>query len=210
MPWSTPTLRDVRGAVRDAVRGRLPGADANVPNSVLRVLSDAMGALCHLTLQYVDWLALQLMPDTAETEWLDRFGNIWLVNADGSTGRKLATPAVGSVNITATTTNVFVPAGTTLTYSGTQVNYVTTQDSSPPSGVPTETPIIALTPGSNGNLDPETELGVISVMPGIGDVSVVSLIGGTDTETDAYCGNGLINCRSGTVEDASVPTLMMP
>ena len=49
MPWSTPTLRDVRSTIRDAITGRLPGADANVPNSVLRVLSDAMGALCHLT-----------------------------------------------------------------------------------------------------------------------------------------------------------------
>ena len=63
MPWATPTLRDVRSAVRDAVNGRLPGADANVPNSVLRVISDAMGALCHLVLQYVDWLSRQLLPD---------------------------------------------------------------------------------------------------------------------------------------------------
>ena len=54
MPWKTPTLREVRGLVRDSVRASLPGADANVPNSVLRVLSDNQGALCHLTLQYID------------------------------------------------------------------------------------------------------------------------------------------------------------
>ena len=98
MPWSTPTLRDVRSLVRDAVNASLPGADANVPNSVLRVLSDNQGALCHLTLQYVDWLSLQLLPDTAETEWLDRHGDIWLVNADGSTGRKMATLASGTAS----------------------------------------------------------------------------------------------------------------
>ena len=51
------------------------------------------GALCHLTLQYIDWLSLQLLPDTAETEWLDRHGQIWLVNADGTTGRKMASAA---------------------------------------------------------------------------------------------------------------------
>ena len=96
MPWSTPTLREVRSLVRDAVNASLPGADANVPNSVLRVLSDNQGALCHLTLQYVDWLSLQLLPDTAETEWLDRHGEIWLVNADGSPGRKMATLATGT------------------------------------------------------------------------------------------------------------------
>ena len=63
MPWSTPTLREVRGLVRDNIRAFLPGADATPQNSVLRVTSDVQGALCHLTLQYVDWLALQLLPD---------------------------------------------------------------------------------------------------------------------------------------------------
>src|SRR3954463_10070614 len=113
MPWSTPTLREVRTTVRDAIRGQLPGADATVPNSVLRVLSDSQGALCHLTLQYLDWLALQLLPDTAETEWLDRHGDIWLTNADGTTGRKVATLAEGSVIFTGTGGSV-VPTGTRL------------------------------------------------------------------------------------------------
>src|SRR4030095_12743419 len=94
MPWVTPQLRDVRSLVRDSIRASLPGADALVPNSVLRVLSDNQGALCHLTLQYIDWLALQLLPDTAETEWLDRHGDIWLVNADGATRRKEPTPSL--------------------------------------------------------------------------------------------------------------------
>src|ERR1700747_2778641 len=113
MPWTTPLLRDVRSLVRDAVAASLPGADANVPNSVLRVMSDAMGALCHLTLQYIDWLALQLLPDTAETEWLDRHGQIWLVNADGTLGRKLATLASGSATFTGTLGAV-VPQNTQL------------------------------------------------------------------------------------------------
>jgi uncharacterized phage protein gp47/JayE len=184
LPWSTPTLKTVRSMVRDAVQGSLPGADASVPNSVLRVVCDIMGALCHLVLQYIDWLALQLLPDTAETEWLDRHAQIWLVNADGSTGRKLATPATGEAAFTAATTNVFVPAGTRLTYSGTAVTYVTTMDISPPTGVPTNAPIIALSPGANTNLDPGTELGLASTVSGISDVAVVSLTGGTDTETD--------------------------
>src|SRR6516164_10581286 len=102
MPWSTPILRDVRALVRDAVNASLPGADANVPNSVLRVLSDNQGALCHLTLQYIDWLSLQLLPDTAETVWLDRHGQIWLVNADGSLGRKQPLPASGTVGFSGT------------------------------------------------------------------------------------------------------------
>src|SRR5262245_47045047 len=114
MPWATPTLRDVRGFVRDYIRGSLPGADATIPNSVLRVMSDVQGALCHLTLQYIDWLALQLLPDTAEREWLDRHGDIWLVNSDGTTGRKLATLAQGTATFTGLQGGVVVPRGSQL------------------------------------------------------------------------------------------------
>ena len=123
MPWSTPQLREVRSLVRDNVRASLPGADANVPNSVLRVLSDAQGGLCHLTLQYIDWLALQLLPDTAEDEWLDRHGVIWLVNADGTKGRKQATFANGEVLFTGVDGSI-VPAASQLS-NGT-IDYETT------------------------------------------------------------------------------------
>ena len=60
MPWSTPTLAELRGLNRDFIAAYLPGADASVPNSVLRVLSDANSGLAALTLQYLDWLARQL------------------------------------------------------------------------------------------------------------------------------------------------------
>jgi uncharacterized phage protein gp47/JayE len=185
MPWSTPILRDVRSAVRDAIAGRLPGADANVPNSVLRVLSDAMGALCHLVLQYIDWLALQLLPDTAETEWLDRHGHIWLVNSDGSTGRKLATVATGTVDFFTTNGSVIVPTGTQLSYN-TGVTYQTTADIlTDPSGLPTPAPVTALDPGIIGNLEQGIQLALLTPLGGTVDaVTVYTLDGGTDDETD--------------------------
>src|SRR6516165_9735358 len=152
MPWQTPTLKTVRGLVRDSIRGNLPGADASVPNSVLRVMSDAMGALCHLTLQFIDWLALQLLPDTAEHEWLDRHGDIWLKNADGTTGRKMATLAVGSVTLTGVSGTV-VPLATQLTApNGTQ--YETLQLTVILADAPIEVGARALDPGAQGNLNP--------------------------------------------------------
>ena len=83
MPWTTPTLRAVRETVRGEITTTL-GRASFVGNSVLRVMADASAAVCHLTLRYLDWVTLQLLPDTAEHEWLDRHANIWLVNADGS------------------------------------------------------------------------------------------------------------------------------
>jgi uncharacterized phage protein gp47/JayE len=178
LPWSTPTLKEVRSLVRDDVRSSLPGADASVPNSVLRVLSDAQGGLCHLTLQYIDWLALQLLPDTAETVWLDRHGAIWLVNSDGSRGRKQATFASGSVTVTGVVGTV-VPTATQLDGP---VGYETTADVTIGSG-PSETTARALDPGSVGNMNNGDTLAV-SVPGADSTATVVSMTGGTDTETD--------------------------
>jgi uncharacterized phage protein gp47/JayE len=187
MPWNTPTLRDVRGLTRDMLHATLPGADANVPNSVLRVLSDSQGALCHLTLQYIDWLALQLLPDTAETEWLDRHGAIWLKNADGTIGRKQATLASGTVTMTGTALSP-VPVGTQMLsaiaggvgYETTELIYLASNTA------PTPVPVRALDPGSAGNLPAGTALTINNAgLTGVTNAAtVLELNGGTDTETD--------------------------
>lgn len=184
MPWSTPTLAEVRGMVRDSIRAKLPGADAMVPNSVLRILSDAQGGQCHTNLQYIDWLALQLLPDTAETEWLDRHGDIWLVNADGTTGRKMATLAEGSALFTAIVGGIIVPIGTRLEYRS--VGYETTQQAvSAPDGAQFEIPVRALDPGAAGNIESGESMGIVTGVDGLtGDAEVVTMTGGTDTETD--------------------------
>lgn len=185
MPWNTPTLKNVRGLVRDSIRGRLPGADATIPNSVLRVMSDTQGALCHLTLQYVDWLALQLIPDTAETEWLDRHADIWLVNSDGTTGRKLPTLAEGVVTLTGTIAGIVVPIASQL-QGGNFVVYETTEVVSiAESSAPSPVAIRALDPGTAGNADAGDSLILSTPPPGvIGEAIVVTLTGGVDTEND--------------------------
>ena len=195
MPWSTPPLRDVRSLVRDAVNASLPGADANIPNSVLRVMSDNQGALCHLTLQYVDWLALQLLPDTAETEWLDRHGNIWLVNADGSKGRKLATLSTGSGEFqgiidgtvipanTQLQSGVGMPAGSDSPYAS--VTFETLQDITVSGSAVVTGNIRCLDPGSFGNLPDGSGLTINPPINGVSStVFAYGLTGGTDDETD--------------------------
>jgi uncharacterized phage protein gp47/JayE len=195
MPWSTPTLRAVRELVRDAVNASLPGADANVPNSVLRVLSDNQGALCHLTLQYIDWLSLQLLPDTAETEWLDRHGQIWLVNADGSTGRKMATLATGQAQFQGIVDGTVIPTGTQLqsaaalpaTFSSPNsvVTFETLEDITTSASSPVTGNIRAVDAGSFGNLPDGSSLAINPSIPGVSSTAYAfNLTGGTDTETD--------------------------
>jgi hypothetical protein len=90
--WTKQTLNQVRIMMRDDIVAAFSGVVV-IGNSVLRVMSDTYAGLGHLTLRYIDWLSEQFLPDTSEKEWLDRQGDIWLVNADGSVGSKSTTQA---------------------------------------------------------------------------------------------------------------------
>jgi uncharacterized phage protein gp47/JayE len=187
MPWQTPTLYQVRSLVRDQIHGSLPGSDATIPNSVLRVLSDSQGALCFLTLEYIDWLALQLMPDTAEAEWLDRHGQIWLKNSDGTVGRKLATVATGSVLVQRTPNIVIgstiLPIYSQLTGGG--VTYETLQQAILVDDSPVPVSVQARDPGSIGNQAQGSLLSITNPPFGVSSQATVQLMtGGTDDETD--------------------------
>lgn len=167
--------------VRDDVTAALNGA-VLIGNSVLRVIADSQAGLAHLVLRYIDWLARQLLPDTAEQEWLDRHGDIWLVNADGSVGRKGATLATGTVTMTGTV-GVIVPSGTTLEYS-TDLVYETTEQIT--LGVtPTSVAVRAINPGTIGNRLSGDTLSLPNSINGITDSATVVEIGGAvDEETD--------------------------
>jgi uncharacterized phage protein gp47/JayE len=183
MPWVTPTLKETRVLVRDQVRANLTGADASIPNSILRVLSDVTGAMAHLVLQFVQWATRQMLPDTAEAEWLDRHANMWLKNSDGTTGRKLATLAVGQVALTGATW-VTVPIGQRL-QSDTGVEYETTETVFLASGgAITPTPARALDPGAIGNLEPGAAMTVINPPSGVdATAAAIGMDFGVDEES---------------------------
>lgn len=177
MPWTTPALAELRGLNRDFVAAYLPGADATVPNSVLRVLSDSNAGLAALTLQYLDWLARQLMVDTAEREWLDRFGQIWLG------GRKAATFAEGVVLLSGTAGTI-VPAGSRLSQSAGGIEYETLALATL-TGSDTSVAVRALTPGILGNQDTGASLTVSTAIPGLDAAASSEVIeGGVDVEGD--------------------------
>jgi uncharacterized phage protein gp47/JayE len=185
MPWSTPSLKKVRELTRDAITAALYGASF-IGNNVLRVMADAMSGLAHHVLRYIDWLALQLLPDTAETEWLDRHGEIWLVNSDGTIGRKLATLAFGSIAATGTA-GVVIPLGATLMSrpaTGLPTNYETIEQAIV-GQTSTSIKVRALDAGSAGNM---AATQVITFTPAINgvdaDASVIAIAGGADDETD--------------------------
>jgi uncharacterized phage protein gp47/JayE len=182
MPWTTPTLDELRALNRDNITGKLRSGPM-IPNSVLRVMADANAGLAYLTLLYLDWLAEQLMPDTAEKEWLDRFGDIWLTNADGSRGRKTATFATGVANITGIN-GTPLASGSELSAT-TATGTVTLQTTNDIVVGSTATPVnfVALTPGALG-LIIGSSLTLTVAVAGVSDVILATIIDGIDEETD--------------------------
>lgn len=181
MPWSTPTLEQLRSLNRDNVTAQLHSGPM-IPNSVLRVMSDANAGLAYLTLLYIDWLSKQLLPDTAETEWLDRFAAIWLKQ-----GRKAATFASASITFTGIG-GITMPAGTIVlgavnNTTGSSIPF-TTQASVVIGTLPTTVSAVAVNPGATGLVIGST-LALQTGIAGINGVGTVTAItDGIDQETD--------------------------
>jgi len=181
MPWTTPTLGQIRILVRDDIVAAFSGA-VTIGNSVLRVMADAMSGLGHLTLRYIDWLGRQFLPDTAEKDWLDRHADIWLVNADNSVGRKNATFAMGTVTMTGVNGNL-VASGTDMRSSN-GIMYETTEQITIGS-VATPVVVKAVDAGALGNLGAGETIVLTNIIDGVDSIAtVVDIGGGIDEEDD--------------------------
>jgi uncharacterized phage protein gp47/JayE len=182
MPWTTPTLLQVRKNARGYIMAALPGADALVPNSNMRVIADMDAGLAHENHQHLDWVADQLLPVTNEAEFLDRWAFMYLVNADNSRGRKMATFASGTGTAVGTI-GAIIPAGTLLS-GGNSVDYQTTQQATIGGDGTTTLNLTALTAGTVGNLDTGSMLGGLALNGVTTSVTIITMDNGVDTETD--------------------------
>lgn len=175
MPFNRPTLPElINTALADllsrlGVDDALRRADAQVQ---ARVLAGGLTGLYG----YISWVAQQIIPDTAEAEYLDRWANIWGVP------RKPASASTGSVSFTVQAGAV-VPSGTILqALDG--ARYATTTDAS--GTAPTYTaPVQAVVAGAAGNRSTGQVLALISPIAGVQATAVAgALDGGADIETD--------------------------
>ena len=188
MPWQTPTLQSLRQLNRANIMAAM-NAGPMIPNSIQRVMADSNAGLAFLALLYLDYIAQQVMPDTA-TDWLPRYADIWLTNFGG--GQKPATLATGTITAVGTSAGIIVPLGALLTGGSvpsttggnpTVMTYQVTHQTTV-GLAPTSVPIAAITAGSAGNADTGTNLTWNPAIAGINGVAtVVTLTGGADQET---------------------------
>ena len=94
MSFARPPLRELVQRGQADLNGRLTGADSRLRRSVLGVLVTVFMGAVHGLYGYLDYLARQILPDTAEGERPVRWAAIFGVT------RKPATLAAGSVVVT--------------------------------------------------------------------------------------------------------------
>jgi uncharacterized phage protein gp47/JayE len=178
MPFPRPTLDELRLRVRQDLMNRLPGTDAMLRWSNLRIIADVEAGTVHLLYGRLVWSFEQLFPDTAEGPFLDRWASIWGVP------RRPATAAFGPVQFTANTGTVYPAGAVVQRIDG--VQFAVLADSFESLGLINVT-VQAVNPGAAGDTEPGTELTAVNTVTGVnprGTVGTSGLVGGADLESD--------------------------
>lgn len=179
MSFTRPTLTELIGRAQDDIDARLPGADSRLRRSAVGVLATVHAGAVHGLYGYLDYLARQILPDTAEAAELERHAGIWGVT------RKVATLAAGAVVATGVNGSV-IPAGTVLQRAG-GLEYATQEEATIAGGVALLT-VAAATAGVASVAASGAKLTFVSPIAGVGAQVVVDdegLTGGAEAESDA-------------------------
>lgn len=179
MSFNRPTLTQLVERSRADIDAWLPGADSRLRASVLDVLIRMHSAVANGIYGNVDYLAQQILPDSADAEHLARWASIWGVV------RKPATTANGTANGTGVNGTI-VPAATPLVRSD-GARFVTTAAAVVTAGT-IALSIEAEIAGAEGNCPVGQTLILASPIAGIASqftVAVPGIAGGTAEEADA-------------------------
>lgn len=180
MPFSTPTLSDHRAQLRAEFQARLPEADSTLRSSNLRVIADVVAGAMALQYGYLGWISSQILPDTAESAYLERWARIFGVL------RKPAAASAGRVAVTGTP-GAGLPAGVELR-RGDAVRYRVTDGAVLAADGTGTVAVRAIDAGAAGNAASGARLALATAVAGIDGTLIVTgdgLGGGADAENDA-------------------------
>lgn len=186
MPFDRSTLTELIARAQADMDSRLDG-EPYQRRRLLAVLARMEGGVAHGLYGYLDWQALQIMPDTAELEHLERWSSIWGVP------RKTATKAAITTGISFSAANgTIMPAGTQMQRTD-GVLYEVQADAVAVGGKVSPA-IMAVDAGEAANADAGVALTLTSPVLGVTATAVTTapITGGADTETDASLRNRLL------------------
>ena len=200
MPFPVPTLTELDANTRADVTSRLPGTDPLLRRSYLGALTRGVAGGLHELYGFLQWIADQAFPDTAEGVELLRWAAIWGVE------QVAVQRAEGAILVEGTAATV-VPAGT-LWRSGASIDYQTLAEFVMPAAEIGNIDVEAVVAAAAGNAPVGVILNLVSPILGLGSQANVStaLAGGADIESIASVRTRLLQRiqsppRGGTVED---------
>jgi uncharacterized phage protein gp47/JayE len=178
MPFNRPTLSDLITRSRGDIETRLPGAGSALRHSVLDVLARMHGGAVSGVYGYLDFLARQIFPDTAEGDFLARHASTWGIR------RKAAVAATGTATATGVNGTAIAAGIEALRIDGRA--YRVTE----PATIAGGSAVLALEAveaGPEADLTPGTELTLSSAVLGVNAIITVTAAGtkGAIEEDDA-------------------------
>lgn len=177
MAFNRPTLDQLIERVKTDIKGGL-SLTTILRRSFLGVISRALAGLSHLLFGFLEWISLQVFPDTAEVEYLNRWASIWGI------ARKEATFAELEITITGNSGGV-IPINTIYQRSDAIQYHLDAEITIPVSGSITGK-IIAEDSGDNSNIDVAETVSLLSPIANVISDSLIStiIIDAEDTESD--------------------------
>ena len=178
MPWQSPTLTELAEQIRADMRGRLPDANPALRRAMLRVIADVDAGAVHGLYGYLAWLAKQLIIDTAEAEWLERWASIWRIYRQGEVSATGPVLLNGNPGAQLLAGEEFEKDGIRYTLDGT----VTLGESGQATG-----DVTAVDAGDEANLAAGETLRLVRAVSGIDGEATVGddgLTGGAEKERD--------------------------
>lgn len=173
MPFNIPTLPEVIQRVSNDL------ASNKVRQSDAQVLSRVHAATTYALYGYQDWIAKQILPDTADEDMLERQAILRL-----GVGRKPAVASKGYASFTGNIASVVDDNTILQTTDGRQ--YITTESATVGINGKGQIAIKAIVAGSNGDLDAATQLSLISPVYGVNNTFTITdetVRGGADQES---------------------------
>lgn len=178
MGFERRTLTSLRAEVRADYQAGLPGADALLQQSNLRVMGDVKAGLAHGLYGYLGWLAEQVLPDRAEWTWLERWAALFGLE------RRAANAAEGVATFSGQV-GALVPAGLPLQTSG-GARFETLAGGTIAAGGNANVAIRAVTAGAGGNQTVGVTLSLVEAVAGVNATALIAanVTGGVDEESD--------------------------
>ena len=179
MPYPRPTLQALTDRLLGDLASYLSETDPQRRRSVLNTLGRSLAGSHHEIFGYIEWIALQAFPDTAEGPELEQWAEIWEIS------RLPVVKATGVITVAGTAGTV-IAEGTTWR-SGAQLDYVSDEEETVGAGGTVDIAVTAAAAGTASNLALAAKMSLTSPIAGVESEATVqtALTGGADVESDA-------------------------